>query len=67
MEVQSDSIRSIDYDAETRVMTVTFKTGGVYEYAGVPANVVSAMTSAPSVGRAFRETVRDRFPCKKKG
>lgn len=39
-------------------LVVDFKGGGRYKYAAVPRPVYEGLLSAPSVGRAFAETVR---------
>jgi hypothetical protein len=39
-----------------------FRSGGIYEYAGVPRDVYDELMSAPSKGRYFAACVRDRYP-----
>ena len=41
---------------------VSFRNGTVYRYFQVPSSVHRALLSAPSIGRYFNETVRDRYP-----
>lgn len=59
----STVIADIDYDAETRVLAVTFvPTGQRYIYADVPEDLVEEFRSASSQGRFFNLRIRDQFP-----
>ena len=40
--VDSETVRSIDYDACSRVLRVAFGSGGTYEYVGVPLQLYEA-------------------------
>ncbi len=60
--VDSSSLRSIGYDRATATLEVEFKNGGVYRYRGVPAETWSQLRRADSMGRFFRDHVRDHFP-----
>ena len=59
--VESTSIRSIGYDAETGTLEIEFVSGGVYEYLGVPEKVRRELVEADSVGAYFTQYVRDRY------
>jgi ABC-type glycerol-3-phosphate transport system substrate-binding protein len=63
----SAAISGTAYDAATKVLTVTFEGGEVYEYADVPQAVVDAMAKAESKGTAFNELVKGKFTAKKVG
>lgn len=41
--VTSDNVRAVGYDAGTQVLRISFKSGGTYEYYGVPANLYESM------------------------
>lgn len=59
----STAIEDIDYDPETRILSVTFvPTGQRYIYADVPADLVEEFRSAFSKGRFFNLRIRDQFP-----
>ncbi len=62
MRVSSSNISDIDYDEESRVLSVTFNTGSQYEYSGVPQYVWEQLKSAGqgggSVGQTFNSLVK---------
>lgn len=59
---RSENIAQVEYDGETRVMTVTFKDGNAWEYRGVDPQVYAAFQRAPSAGSYFYRHIRGRFP-----
>jgi hypothetical protein len=61
--VDSSQLESIGYDPETLKARVRFKArgnsaGSLYEYDGVPADVVPAIISADSPGRQFASSLK---------
>ena len=60
----STVIADIIYEAERDLLVVTFTTGRIYEYRGVPADVAAAFESAPSKGAFFNADIRDRYACR---
>ena len=62
MQVQSASIREIDYDAARAKLMVRFVSGERYVYVGVPGEVHRSFCEAESKGRFFRAEIRDRYP-----
>jgi len=56
--VRSSNIKSVGYDPATQTMEVEFVSGGVHQYAGVPAAKHEAMLKAPSIGKYFHREVR---------
>jgi hypothetical protein len=58
----SSVIRRFDYDEPRRRLRVTFVSGDVYEYEGVPPEVNRAFRKAFSKGRFFGPNIRDRYP-----
>lgn len=60
--VESSAIASIGYDERTAVLEIEFVEGGVYRYYAVRPSVHRALMEADSIGRAFLELVRDRYP-----
>ena len=67
MQVESEAIREIDYDAERAKLFVTFKDGDLYVYVGVPGEVHRSFINADSKGRFFAYEIRDQYPYNKVG
>ena len=59
--VISSNIRNIGYDPLTSDIEIEFKSGAVYRYYGVPAELYHEMIAAESVGRYFSQAVKPRF------
>ena len=48
ISIQSDNVRAAGYDETSKVMTVQFDNGAVYEYYGVPTDLwISFMSAQP--------------------
>ena len=59
--VASSNISGIGYDQSTRVLTVQFHRGAVYDYDDVPPNVHHEFLNADSKGRFFQRYIRNDF------
>jgi KTSC domain len=46
ISIQSDNVKAAGYDESTLVMSVQFKSGALYEYYGVPADLWIAFVAA---------------------
>ncbi len=57
-EFTSSTIKKIDYNEETKVLTVTFMTNRKYEYYGVPAEVWELTASAESIGKFVGSNIK---------
>jgi len=57
----SGHISSIDYDPETTVLTVWFRTGNTFDYVAVPSDVAADFFAAPSAGKFFNANIRGRY------
>ncbi|MGE3149876.1 MAG: KTSC domain-containing protein [Pseudorhodoplanes sp.] len=57
----SSVIRDIDYDPGRHWLTVTFVSGRIYRYDGVPEVVFDGFRHAASKGQFFNSHIRDRF------
>lgn len=55
-------LRQVAYDPVSQRLLVTFKSGAVYCYTGVPPVVFAALLAAESQGRYFGQEIRDRYP-----
>ena len=65
MQVESEAIRAINYDAERAKLFVTFNDGDLYVYVGVPGEVHRSFLDADSKGRFFAYEIRDQYPYNK--
>lgn len=63
-QVESSNVGKIEYlmftDDRKPVMRVFFKHGGVYDYIGVPRDVLDGIVTAESVGKAFNSLVKSK-------
>jgi hypothetical protein len=57
----SSVISSFTYDPKRRRLVVTFVSGRVYEYGGVPAEVAAGLRASLSKGTFFNAQIRDRY------
>jgi hypothetical protein len=62
MQVESSSITTISYEAAHNRLRVRFRSGVEYCFDLVPPSVHRAFMEAPSKGRFFSSTIRDRYP-----
>lgn len=60
-EVKSSNLTAARYDPSKATMEVAFRSGGVYRYAQVPAEVWAEFTAAQSKGRFFQQRIKGRF------
>ncbi|MER9603430.1 KTSC domain-containing protein [Mesorhizobium sp. M0243] len=59
----STSIRKLDYDTNTRILSVWFVASGKhYEFLDVPVETFTAFKAAFAKGRYFNDHVRNRYP-----
>jgi hypothetical protein len=59
--VTSTSLASVGYGAASRTLEIEFRSGALYRYHAVPAEVHRALMSAESKGRYFSQHIRDRY------
>ena len=62
LEQESTQVKSASYNKETGLLRIQFQRGGVYEYEGVPENIVQTMVHAPSIGRYFAMAIKGQYP-----
>lgn len=65
--VSSSNLDSVGYDPDTQTLEVSFKSGGLYSYAGVPQSVYDGLMAADSHGGYFWANIRDQYPTTKLG
>jgi KTSC domain len=63
--VDSSELRSVGYKMESAVLEAGFRSGEVYDYFDVPAQVVVELLEAESIGRYFNAHVRSQYRFKK--
>ncbi len=63
-EIKSSNVESVSHHGTT--LTVKFKSGGEYDYEGVPADVYNKMMLAKSIGSFFHTEIKGQYPHTKK-
>lgn len=58
--VVSSDIASVGY--ENGVLYIQFRSGGLYQYTGVPASVYESLMSASSHGKYFHAFIKNVYP-----
>lgn len=62
---ESSTISARGYDGAKKVLHVQFKSGDVYRYENVPADVAYEFMNAESAGRHFHANIRHNYAGKK--
>ena len=57
--VESKALRSVGYDADSRVLEIEFASGTVYRYFNVPQRIHVDLMTAKSHGEFFATHIRD--------
>jgi hypothetical protein len=60
--VDSSTMKSVGYEAASRILEIEFDSGAVYQYLGVPARIHEQLLEAESKGRYFNSEIRDVYP-----
>jgi hypothetical protein len=60
----SSVIKAMDYDPVLRVLRITFVSGQIYDYLGVPPRVMEEMKVAPSKGIFLNRRIKGHYPFK---
>lgn len=61
IKVNSTNLSAVGYDSETKILTIEFNDGGLYEYYDVPQNVFDGLMSDSSKGSFFHRFIRDTY------
>ena len=67
MTVRSANIASVGYDAGTKTLEIEFRSGGVYQYAGVPEKRFDALMKASAIGSYFHREIKPWYQFRKIG
>lgn len=59
--VESNSLRSVGYDPEKRVLEVEFCSGRIYSYLDVPPEMHDWLMRSKGKGGYFNRMIRDRY------
>jgi hypothetical protein len=59
--VYSTNVSEVAYDSEAQEMTVTWKSGKVSVYSGVPELLADRVSKAPSVSQAINTSIKDVY------
>ncbi|TLX59082.1 KTSC domain-containing protein [Stutzerimonas nosocomialis] len=60
VRVESESLRSVGYDPDSRILEVEFQGDGLYRYEDVPPEVVLELLEAESMGTYFNQVFKAR-------
>jgi hypothetical protein len=61
-EMPSSVIRSYQYHSREQRLRITYVSGAVYDYLGVPAEAYAAMNAYPSKGTFLNREIKGRYP-----
>ena len=62
----SSTIQKAEYDNLLDTLDIHFRSGGVYQYVGVPRSVFTELTQAESAGKYFHANVKGKYEFLKK-
>jgi hypothetical protein len=65
--VKSRILRSVGYDASTKILEIQFCSGLVFQYSGVPAKVYTDLMRSSEIGKFFTDKIRTQFQTKQIG
>jgi hypothetical protein len=65
VDIKSSNLKSATYDTESETMSVTFNSGGIYEYSKVPWNKFTKFRLSESQGKYFNENISKNYTFKK--
>jgi hypothetical protein len=61
VKINSSNLKSASYDTENETMTVSFNSGGIYEYNKVPWTKFTKFRLAESQGKYFNENIAKTY------
>ena len=63
--VVSRNLSCVGYDGLTATLEVAFRSGGIYQYFGVPPAIHAGLMSAASKGRYLHHWIKGRYRYRK--
>jgi hypothetical protein len=65
VDVKSSNLKSATYNTESKILTVTFNNGSIYEYYDVPHSLFVKFRMSESQGKFFNTSISRAFKYKK--
>jgi len=59
--VSSSNLSAVGYDSSTHVLYVSFHSGSMYAYNGVPQEIYNGLMAAPSKGKYHAAYIKNSF------
>lgn len=63
--ISSGNIRTVGYDARSRMLEIEFSSGSIVQYSGVSDEVHRRLLNSPSPGSYFRDQIEENFSSKR--
>jgi len=63
--VRSTNVASVGYDPKSKVLEIQFKSGGVYQYSGVPEKRYQSLMKASAIGSYFVREIKPWYACRR--
>jgi hypothetical protein len=63
--INSGTLRSVGYDARTRVLEIEFTNGAVIQYTGVGEDLHRGLVNSAVAASYFRDRIEEDFPSKR--
>lgn len=63
--VNSSSIRSVGYDANSQTLEIEFNNGSISQYSRVSPEVYRRLMAAPSVASYFKDQIEESYSAKR--
>jgi hypothetical protein len=63
--VGSSNLKSVGYDAGTKVLEIEFRSGDIYQYYNVPPDISRGLLNAGSKGTYHHQYIRQFYTFKK--
>ena len=67
LQIKSSHIKKAKYDAELKVLSVTFQNDMTYDYFNVPVETIDELLKVESAGKFFHANIKNSYKCKKRG
>ena len=61
VQLQSTALRSATYDDEREQLSLTFASGEVFDFEGIPQDVFDGLRNATSPGRYYHQFIKDQY------
>jgi hypothetical protein len=65
VDVKSSNLKSASYDTESKILTVAFNNGSIYEYYDVPWTIFTKLRMSESQGKYFNTNISRSYKYKK--